>query len=453
MADRTRVENETEQRVRAAPTLPDEAREPWPEEAEQPSTRERARSYFRQHPKARWLLLAIIVVAVAAGLYLWHYYSIRETTDDAQVDGHIVPVSARVGGTVIRVDVRDNQYVDRGQVLVQLDPTDYQVALDRARAELASAEAMAAAAHTNVPITTTTTGSNVSIAEANLHAAQQEVEAAQARVAEAKATYDKAAADLKRAQSLVAKDEISQQQYDASVAAEQAARAALDGAQASEAAARSHVTQAQAQLNAAQTAPQQVAVTRSRAAEATAAVQRARAAVQQAELNLQYTTVLAPFAGIVSKRSVEPGQVLSAGQPLFALVDLEDVYVTANFKETQLKHMCPGQPAKVHVDAYDRDYKGVVDSLSGATGARFSLLPPENATGNYVKVVQRVPVKITFVPGQDRQHLLRPGMSVEPTVMVNQACVRSFADSTPHPGAEDVPQNPPVAAPAPAPTK
>jgi membrane fusion protein (multidrug efflux system) len=408
---------------------PEQGREPWPEEAEPPSRRERARSYFREHPRARWLFIVGAIVAIAVAAYVWHYYSIRESTDDAEIDGHIVPVSARVGGTVISVNVRDNQDVTRGETVVQLDPTDYQVALQRARADLANAEASAAAASTGVPITHTTQTSNVSMAEANLNAARKEVDVAQARTQEAEANYTKVAADLKRAQMLIAKDEISQQQYDAAVAVAQAAKATVDAAKASVAAAQSHVVQAQASLRAALTAPQQVQVMIARREAAAAEVKRIRAAVDQAELNLQYTTVSASFAGTVSKRSVEVGQVITAGQPLFALVDLEDIYVTANYKETQLGQMCPGQPATIHVDTFDHDYQGHVDSLSGATGARFSLLPPENATGNYVKVVQRIPVKIVFERGQDPNHNLRPGMSVEPTVLINKPCAKPFTQT------------------------
>ncbi len=397
----------------------DQAREPWPEEAEAEQAR---RGYFRQHPRAKWVVLLLLVVLVAVGIYVWRYYSVRESTDDAQIDGHIAPVSARVGGTVLRVYVDDNQYVEAGSVMVQLDPKDYQVALDRARAEYEDAVAAAAAARTGVPITSTTTASSLATARANLNAAEKEVDAARARQQEAEANYTKVSADLNRMKQLIAKDEISRQQYDAAIAAEQAAKATVDAARANVATAQSHVTQAEAQVESAATAPQQVSVTKARASAAEAAVQKAKASLEQAELNLQYTTVRAPFSGVVSKRSVEPGQVVSPGQPLFAVVNLEDIWVTANFKETQLQKMCPGQPATIHVDTFSRDYQGHVDSIGGATGARFSLLPPENATGNYVKVVQRIPVKIVFEKGQDPNHLLRPGMSVEPTVMVNQPC-------------------------------
>lgn len=408
MADSVRTEEKTA-------TEREEGREEWQEE-EQLSRRQRARSYFQQHPRAKWVLLLMLFVIVAGAVLVWHYYSVRESTDDAQIDGYIYPVSARVSGTAIKVNFDNNMYVDKGAVLVELDPTDYQVALQRAQADLADAEASALAARTTVPITHTGTSSQLSAAQAAVATAQKDEMAARARVVDAEARYKKAASDLRRMQQLIAKDEISQQQYDAAVTTEQAAKATVDAERANEAAAQSRVIQAQANVRAAETAPQQVAVTRARAGSAEALVQRARAAVEQARLNLQYTTIRAPVAGVVSQRNVEAGQVIQPGQPLFGIVDLDNIWVTANFKETELKNMRPGQPARVKVDAYGRTYTGHVDSIGGATGARFSLLPPENATGNYVKVVQRVPVKIVFDKGQDPQHLLRPGMSVVPTV-------------------------------------
>ena len=390
--------------------------EEWHEE-EPPSRRQRARSYFQQHPAARWLLLLLVMGVIVCLVRVWRYYSVRESTDDAQIDGYIYPVSARVSGTAIKVNFDDNTYVEKGTVLAELDPTDYQVALQRAQADLADAEATAAAARTNVPITHTGTSSQLSMAQAAVATAQKEELAARARVADVEAKYKKAASDLRRMQQLIGKDEISQQQYDAAVAAEQAAKATVDAERANVAAAQSRVVQAEASARSAQTGPQQVAVMRSRAGAAEAAVQHAQAAVAQAQLNLQYTTIRAPVSGIVSQRNAEVGQTVQAGQPLFGIVDLENLWVTADFKETQLKNMRPGQPARVQVDAYGRIYSGHVDSLGGATGARFSLLPPENATGNYVKVVQRIPVKIVFDKGQDPQHQLRPGMSVVPTVL------------------------------------
>ncbi|HET7750409.1 MAG TPA: HlyD family secretion protein [Terriglobales bacterium] len=408
-----------DQQTTTRPPVEGEAapREPWPEEAGPPTRKGRAQGYFRAHPRAKWVLLALLIIIVVAGYAVWSYYASRESTDDAQIDAHIVPISARVGGTVEKVNVNDNQYVEAGTVLVQLDPTDYQVALDRARAELQDAMATLQAARTGVPLTHTTTSSTLSNAQASLRAAQEEVSASQARLREAQAEYKLASDDVKRFAQLIKKDEIPQQRYDAAVTAEQQAAASVDAARAAVANAQSHVAQAQAMVQGAETAPQQVAITRAKAGSAEANVARLKAALQQAELNLQYTVIRAPVTGVVSKKTVEPGEVIQAGQPVLALVNLEYVWATANFKETQLKNMRPGQPAKVEVDAYGRTYNGHVDSIGGATGARFSLLPPENATGNYVKVVQRVPVKIVFEKGQDPHHLLRPGMSVVPTVL------------------------------------
>jgi membrane fusion protein (multidrug efflux system) len=346
---------------------------------------------------------------------------------------------------VLKVNVEDNQQVAPGAVLVELDPRDYQVALDRAKAELADSEAIAAAAQSGVPITATQTTSNVTTAQgsvdqatSNVEAAQKEVDAArarlstaQARVRETEANAAKATRDVERLRGLLAKDEVSQQQYDTATATAEAQRAAADSArsQVTEAEAgirvsesklaqaRAGAQQAEAGLRTARTGPEQVAATRARAEAAAAKVQQSKAALEQAELNLQYTTVKAPVAGVVSRKTVEVGQIVQAGQPLMALIPLENVWVTANFKETQLTNMRPGQRVTIKVDAYSgKEFTGRVDSIAAATGARFSLLPPENATGNYVKVVQRIPVKIVLDPGQDPEHRLRPGMSVVPTV-------------------------------------
>jgi membrane fusion protein (multidrug efflux system) len=382
---------------------------------------------------------AVLIAVLATSAWLWATAG-RETTDDAQVDAHVTPIAARVGGTVIDVPVKENQQVEAGTVLAVLDPRDYQVALEKARAELATAEADAAVAKVNVPITSTAATSNVSTArggveqaEASVDQAQRGIEGAnarlvtaQARQREAEANATRTAKDVERFKGLLTKDEISQQQYDAAVAAADGARAAADSArsqvqeaqsgiqvaQSQLAQARAGSSQATAQLQNAQTAPQQVEAIRARAASADAKVMQQRAAVQQAELNLQYAIVKAPTKGIVSKKGIEVGQVVQPGQPLMTLIPLEDVWVTANFKETQLRDMRPGQPAIVEVDAYGgREFKGHVESLAAATGSRFSLLPPENATGNFVKVVQRVPVHIAIDEKQDAQ-LLRPGMSV-----------------------------------------
>ena len=394
--------------------------------------------------RARLLIAVVIVLLIGAGVWYWLTRG-RESTDDAQIDSHVTQVSARVAGTLVKVAVDDNQTVDAGAMLVELDPRDYQVAVDRARAELADAEAAAQAAQTNVPITSTTASSNiltarggVAQAQSGIVAAEHEVAAARARLTaaqaklrEAEANATKATRDVERLRGLLAKDEVSQQQFDAAVAAGDAQRAAADSSRSQVAEAEAGVPaaesklmqaraaeqQAHAELRSAQTAPQQVLATKARASAAEAHVQQARANLAQAELNLQYATVKAPIRGVVSRKGINAGQVVQAGQPLLAIVDVDHVWVTANFKETQLRNMRAGQNATVDVDAYGgREYKGRVDSIAGATGARFSLLPPENATGNFVKVVQRVPVKIALDPGQDPEHLLRPGMSVTPTV-------------------------------------
>jgi membrane fusion protein (multidrug efflux system) len=387
---------------------------------------------------------AAAVLLVVAGVWLWATAG-RESTDDAQVDAHVTPIAARVGGTVLRVPVSDNQQVDAGAVLVELDRRDYEIALERARADLADAKAGAMAAAVNVPITSTTSAGNVATArggveeaEAGFSEAVQSVEAAKARLAtaqarlrEQEANATRAARDVERLKGLLAKDEISQQQFDAAVAAADASRAAADSArsqvqeaqlaisvaQSRVAGSRAGQQRATAELRTAETAPQQVTATRARAESAQARVKQAEAAVKQAELNLEYSVVKAPIKGVVSRKSVEPGQVVQPGQPLMSIIPLEQVWITANFKETQLAGMRVGQPVTIKVDAYGgRKFKGHVESVAAATGSRFSLLPPENATGNFVKVVQRVPVKIVLEQGQDPEHLLRPGMSVTPIV-------------------------------------
>jgi membrane fusion protein (multidrug efflux system) len=386
----------------------------------------------------------VVVLALIAGVWMW-LSSGKESTDDAQVEGHITQLATRVGGTVVKVLVTDNQYVDAGTVVAEIDPRDYQVAVDRARAELADAEATATAAGTGVPIAEVSTRSDVSqasggveetqagiaVADSQVEAAKAELVAVQARQREREATATKNAKDVERLKPLVAKEEIAQQQFDAAVAAADAARAAADAARSDIASAqtaiavaqqravqaRAGAAQARATLQTARTAPQQIQATRARHASAEAKVQQMRAALAQAELNLERTTIKAPTAGVVSRKTVEVGAVVQPGQPLMALVSLADVWVVANFKETQLAEMRDGQKVSIEVDALDgRTFSGHIDSLSAATGARFSLLPPENATGNYVKVVQRVPVKIVLDPGQDPDHRLRPGMSVFPTV-------------------------------------
>jgi len=371
-----------------------------------------------------------IVILVIVGFFVYRYVTSYESTDDAQIDGHINSISARISGHVVKLNVDDNQYVQAGTVLVEIDPADYQVAYERAKADFADAEAAARAAGVTVPITSVNTTSQVSASEADVNsaragiqAAKQQFTAAQAQLAEAEANNVKAQNDLVRYKQLVDKQEVSQQQYDQAVAASKASAAGVEAARAGADAAQQEVTQAQGKLVQAQanwananTAPRQMQVTRARATSALAQAQRKKADLDQALLNLQYTKVIAPVSGIVSDRTVEVGQNVAPGQELMKVINLDDVWVTANYKETQLRNMKIGQRVSLEVDANGRTYEGKIDSIAGASGARFSLLPPENATGNYVKVVQRIPVKIVLDPGANKDHQLRPGLSVTPKV-------------------------------------
>jgi membrane fusion protein (multidrug efflux system) len=390
----------------------------------------------RSDPRFRMFLIAGLIVLAIVGFFVWRYLGSYESTDDAQIDGHVNSISARVSGHVIKLNVQDNQYVDAGTVLVEIDPTDYQVAVQRAQADYNDAKATAEAASVDVPITSVNTTSQLSSADADvanaqagIKAALQQLEAAKANLAQADANDFKAQNDLGRYKQLVDKQEISQQQYDQAVAAAKASAAGVLAARAQADAAQSQVTQAEGKLIQAQashryaaTGPKQLSAMQARAKSAEAAAQRKKADLDQAILNLQYAKIIAPVTGIVSNRTVEVGQNVQAGQELMKIIPLEekDIWVTANFKETQLRDMKAGQKVTICVDATGKCYKGHVDSVAGASGARFSLLPPENATGNYVKVVQRIPVKIVFEPGEIKEHELRPGMSVEPKVWVRE---------------------------------
>lgn len=383
-----------------------------------------------RNPRFRTFLIVGAVVLAIVGAFFLRYIFSYETTEDAQIDGHLNTVSARVSGHVLELLVEDNQFVKAGTPLVQIDPKDYEIALERAKADYANALAMAEAAKVNVPITSVNTSSQVSsaqagveLAEGGIATAQQQYAAATAQLAEAEANNVRAQNDLARYKQLVDKQEISQQQYDEALAAAKASAAAVDAARASAAAAehqvhqaRSRLVTAQANARSASTAPEQVAVTRARAQSAVAEVEQKKAALEAAQLNLSYALVVAPVDGVITSRTVEAGQNVQVGQALMRVVNLDDIWVTANFKETELKHMRVGQPVTIHVDTNGKDYKGHVQSMAGASGAVTSLLPPENATGNFVKVVQRIPVKITFDPGETKEHVLCPGMSVEPKV-------------------------------------
>ena len=391
----------------------------------------RTKNCMRSNPRARMYIFVVILALLVAVFFAWRYFTSYESTDDAEVDGHLMPLSARISGYVQNVNVDDNQYVTAGAVLAEIDPRDYQVAVDKARADVQDSEATAQSLGINVPITSINTTSQVSAsaadvdnARAGVSTAQQQADVAAAQLAQAQANDVKAQNDVVRYKQLVARQEISQQLYDQAFSAAGASTANVAAARASVAAAQDQIrqahaklAQAEANLRASQTGPQQVASSRARALSAEASVAAKQAALDQAQLNLGYTKIVAPVNGLVMKNA-EVGMNVQPGQQLFTIVPLDDVWVTADFKETQLKYMKPGQRAEVKLDANGRTYKGHVDSIAGSSGARTSLLPPENATGNYVKVVQRLPVKIVLDPGQNSDRVLRLGMSVEPKVFV-----------------------------------
>ena len=367
-------------------------------------------------------------------LGIWWRSTYTEDTDDAQVNGHLIQVSSRIAGQVLKVDVEENQVVKAGDVIAELDPSDYQVAVENAQAALASAQANAAAASVNVPITSVNTGSNlksadadVSGSQASVQQAEQQFKAAQARVAQAQANATKAQADLERYKPLVEKDVISKQQFDAAVAAADAAQAQVADAGASEQAAsdgvrvaRQREAAAQAQYKYAQTGPQQVAVQDARAKAARRRWSRPRLSSTRPSSTSAIPRLSRRRRASSPARAWRSIRTWLPGQNLLTLVSLEDLWVTANFKETQLRHMAAGQPVEIEVDATGKTYHGKVTQIGGATGSVLSLFPPENATGNYVKVVQRVPVRIDFtdLKNEDPNHLLRPGLSVEPKVRV-----------------------------------
>jgi membrane fusion protein (multidrug efflux system) len=393
------------------------------------------------NPARKFIVAGVILLLVLGAVFFYWRSTFTEDTDDAQVDGNLYQVSSRIAGHVIKVYVDDNQQVQAGQLLAETDPTDYQVALDQAEADLANAQAQYTQANVNVPITQVNVGTSVSTSGSDVRGssdmvaqAEKQVEAANARVDQAKANAVKADLDVERYTPLVQKDVISKQQYDAAVAAAAAARAAVAEAESNVLAQQNAVSNAKAKLaqsqaQAAQSiknGPDQVKVEQSRAAAAAASVKQAQAKVEQARLNLSYTHITAPTAGIVNKKNVEVGGNLSVGQDLMTIIPLTDLWVTANFKETQLSKMHPCQEVTIKVDAYGgRKFSGYVYQIGGATGSMLSLFPPENATGNYVKVVQRLPVRINFtdIQKEDGDYVLRPGLSVTPEVAVKAADV------------------------------
>src|ERR1044072_8470988 len=464
--DEVEVEDE-----RKEPVLIDEHGEPPP-----PAEGGAKKSKQPLYRRPAFLLAAVILllIGIAFGINYWLYARSHETTDDAFIDAHVTPVSPKVSGYITKVNVQSNQQVKKGDLLVEIDPRDYQAKLDQAQAALAAGEARLKEAQTGVELTRATPGASVQQASgtveqaragvaaqraqataertrvtqaaAAINSARANLQQAEAQVAAAQAELVRAQADVTRYQELYAKDEVSRQRLDQAIATARTAEAQTEAARQRAAAAESQVREseaaqstaaetarkaevqisgaqaqvreAQGRLAAANTAPQQIASSQAQAQTASASLEQLRAAVAQAELELSYTKIYAPDDGRVTNKSVEEGALVQSGQQLMAIVP-GDVWVTANFKENQIGAMRPGQPVDINVDAYpDKVFKGHVDSIQAGTGARFSLLPPENATGNYVKVVQRVPVKIVFDEPPDPKHLLAPGMSVEPEVKV-----------------------------------
>ena len=390
--------------------------------------------------------LAMLIGMAVAGYVIFERLSRVESTDNAQIDGTIVPISSRVAGYVTAVNAGDEQLVHAGDVLLKLDPRDYEVAVARAQANLADAQAALQGARDTVPVASISTASAldrarsaradaavaVSWAEQQLGAARARLGVAQANARVAQANQIRADQDAARYKTLVDKDEISKQTYDQAVAATEAARATVDAQQAAVAEAQQNIAaaeksidqaraklqQADAEVQGATVGPEQVKAAEAGVAVAAAQIAQKKAELDQAQLNLSYTSILAPVGGVVGRKAVEPGQNIAPGQQLMSIVNLNDTWVTANFNETQLKDMRIGQKVDIEVDADGRVYSGRVDRIAGASGARFSLLPPENATGNFVKVVQRIPVRIAIDPGQNEDRALRPGMSVTPKVHI-----------------------------------
>jgi membrane fusion protein, multidrug efflux system len=404
------------------------------EEAPKPPLKERIRTYVQSHRKAVLLGAIGFVAAIVIGIVLFLYLSSYESTDDAQVDGHLNAISSRVSGTVIRVYIDNNQTVNIGQLCVELDPADYKNALDQAKATYEQAQAQLLAENPNVPITETsnittisTSSADMAASEAAVIAAEQDYQAKLASVREAQANNVKAQNDVARYRPLVDRGEISKQQFDAVTAAAKTEAATVDASEAAAASAKKAIDQTRAQLQQAQSkfeeanknAPRSVAVRRAQLSARQAALLAAKAQAGQADLNLSYTKIFAPVPGIVGEKSVEVGQDIQAGEQLFTINQIQDIWITANFKETQLRKMRVGQRVDVHVEAYGRTFRGYVENMPGATGSVASLLPPENATGNFVKVVQRLPVRIRLNQGEDPEHLLRVGMSVEPKVWLH----------------------------------
>jgi len=383
--------------------------------------------------KAFLIFFIFLLIAAGVGVYFWLQSRAFESTDDAQVEVHMNSISSRVDGTIIRVYVDNNQFVKAGDPLVDLDPRDFEVAVDQAKAQVAQARSQVTAQRPNVPITQIETTTNITSgeadvanAEAAVGVAERDRESAAARLAEAQANAAKAHSDLERYTLLIKNEEVSQQEFDQVAATAKAQDASVAANRAAVESAGRTVEQREAQLAQAKSrlsqyqrnAPAQLAIREANVQSQQANEQTAQAMLEQAQLKLSYTKIVAPAAGIVLRRSAEVGERINAGQQLLMIAQLGDLWVTANFKETQLRNIRPGQSARIHVDALRQDFDGYVENIGGSTGAMASVLPPENATGNYVKIVQRIPVRLRFKPNQNGLDRLRPGMSVEPDVRI-----------------------------------
>lgn len=379
------------------------------------------------------VVLVILTAAGIGGNQLWSYLNSYESTDDAQIEGHLNGISSRISGTVTAVYFENNQAITAGQMLVELDPRDYDVSVEQAKASMALAASQLTAERPNVPITQTVNATTVAVSQANIGQAEAAVaqaerdyESALADLRQAEANNNRAQADEARYRGLVEKEEVSRSLYDQKLADARANQAAVEARRASAEAARRVIAQRQASLLAAQTQlseaeqnnPRQLLLREANVQIRLTNIAVFKSQLDQAQLNMSYTKIVAPVAGIAGKKSVEVGQQVQLGQELVTITQTGELWVTANFKETQFRRMHPGQRVTVSVDALNRKVEGVIDSMPGATGAVYSVLPPENATGNYVKVVQRLPVRIRLNRDQAGLDLLRPGMSVEPKVWV-----------------------------------
>ena len=403
------------------------------EQEQQTSNPEKQAAQTGKRKRNVTVFFIVLAIAVLCAVIYWLHARQFEETDDAQIDANLSPIGFRVEGTVSKVYVDDNQFVRVGDPLVDLEPRDYQVKLDLAQALFAQAQSGLSGARPGVPITEVQNSTNilsaraeVESAQAALGAAERERDQAQAQVQQQEAADARAQSEVQRYRQLAAKQEISKSEFDQydSTAKQQAA-----GVQASKAAllaSERMVDVRKAQLEEAQSrlvqteknAGPQLSIRQASVEQGQAALQSAQAQLEQAQLNLSYTKIVAPVAGVVMKRSAQIGERVSPGQQLLTISQINDLWVTANFKETQLLHMKPGQSVTIHVDALDLNFNGSVETIGGATGSVASVLPAENATGNYVKVVQRIPVRIKLDPNQESLDRLRPGMSVESTVRV-----------------------------------